>query len=161
MRGIDFGAKPDGDLQSANSGFRFYDKRSEMWGFMRYWLDAGAMLGDDQDLASELTAIEYNYAPRDGVDGLVIEGREELRKRGLAAVNAADALALSFAYKVAKTDQSWKYGRRSRSTHESEYDPLRYPGVGGVGSTVGEPSRSSTEVFSDDIFGAFRRPRYR
>jgi hypothetical protein len=94
----------------------------------RDWLDAGSMLADDQDLPSELTAIEYNYAPRDGVDGLVIEGREDLRKSGLAAVNAADALALTFAYKVVKTDQSWKYGRPGAS-HESEWN---YPGVGGV-----------------------------
>jgi predicted phage terminase large subunit-like protein len=124
VRAVDFSAAPDGQMQTANSGIRFYDRRSEMYGRMRDWLEAGAMLGDDQDLATELTSIEYNYAARDGLDGLVIEGREELRKRGLPPCNNADALALTFAYRVGKADQRWKYGRPT--SYEAEYDPLSW-----------------------------------
>jgi hypothetical protein len=153
VRGVDLGGKPDGDMETVNSsGVRYFDRRSEMYGRLRDWIGAGAMLGDDQDLANELTAIQYDYARRDGVDGLVVEGREELQRRGLPPANAADALAMTFAFWVGRADQLWKLGRGAR--HESEYDPLPYPGVGGVGSAVG-PSRAETPV-NDDIFGAFR-----
>jgi TPP-dependent trihydroxycyclohexane-1,2-dione (THcHDO) dehydratase len=84
-----------------------------------------------------------------------------MKKRGLASPDNADALALTFARPIGNADQSWKFGRGARVDAEYEYDPMRYLVVGGVGSTVVEPSRSSVEVFSDDIFGAFRGPRYR
>jgi hypothetical protein len=70
----------DGDMQSANSGIRYANKRAEMWGRMRDWLDAGAMLDDDKELASELVVVEYGYAMRDGHDCIILE-REEARSR--------------------------------------------------------------------------------
>jgi hypothetical protein len=38
VTGIDFGSRPDGDMWSANSGIRYYNKRAEMFGRLRDWL---------------------------------------------------------------------------------------------------------------------------
>jgi len=126
VTGIDFGSRPDGDMWSANSAIRYYiyNKRAEMFGRLRDWLAAGAMLKDDKELATELTSIEYGYGMRDGHDTILLEKKDDMKMRGLASPDNADALALTFAHPVGKTDQRWKYGTRSR--FESEYDALAY-----------------------------------
>ena len=125
VRGIDFGGRPDADMRSANSGIRYFDKRAEMWGRMRDWLDAGAMLDDDKELASELVAVEYGYSMREGTDCIILERKEDMKKRGLASPDNADALALTFAHPIGKADQRWKYGRPAQRESE-EYDPLSW-----------------------------------
>lgn len=181
VTGIDFGGKPDSDMQSANSAILYANKRAEMWGRMRDWLEAGAMLNNDPELASELVAVEYGYALRDGKDTILLEKKSDMKKRGLASPDNSDALALTFAHPVAGSDQTWKYGRR-KSLHESHYDPL--PIAGGVvdagggyegpwGSPGGEgnpyyknktgmPDSGSGGSYgggpmNDDILGAFGR----
>jgi phage terminase large subunit len=83
---------------------------------MRDWLDAGAMLDDDKELASELVVVEYGYAMRDGHDCIILERKEGMKKRGLASSDNADALALIFAHPIGKADQRWKYGRPAHQT---------------------------------------------
>jgi len=82
------------------------------------------MLKDDKELATEPTSIEYGYGMRDGHDTILLEKKDDMKKRGLASPDNADALALTFAHPVGKTDQRWKYGTPSR--FESEYDALAY-----------------------------------
>jgi hypothetical protein len=65
---------------------------------MRQWLlDGGALPPDDQVLAGELTGPEA-FINRAGK--LQLESKEEMKRRGLASPNRADALALTFARKV-------------------------------------------------------------
>jgi hypothetical protein len=73
--------------------------------------------------ATELTAVEYGYVMREGHDCILLEKKEDLKRRGLASPDEADGLALTFAHPVAKADQSWKYGR-SDAKHEVDYDPM-------------------------------------
>jgi hypothetical protein len=122
--GIEFGASPDSDMQSNGSGIKYFNKRAEMWGRMRDWLAAGAMIDDDATLKSDLTAVEYGYAMKEGSDCIVLEKKEHMKKRGLSSPDDADALALTFAHPVAKADQRWKYGQNR--LFESDYDPLKY-----------------------------------
>ncbi|HAZ61034.1 MAG TPA: terminase [Gammaproteobacteria bacterium] len=70
--------------------------RAEMWARMREWLAIGSMPADEA-LASELTAPEYTYT----VDNrLQLERKEDMKRRGQASPDAADALALTFAHPV-------------------------------------------------------------
>jgi hypothetical protein len=48
---------------------------------------------------------------RDGHDCIILE-RKDMKKRGLASPDNADALALTFAHPIGKADQRWKYGGR-------------------------------------------------
>ena len=70
------------------------------------WLKAGS-LPDDNDLIADLKAVDYGY---DASDAILLERKDDMRKRGLSSPDDGDALALTFAYPVAKRD--WAEERR-------------------------------------------------
>ena len=83
----------------AGQGNRFVNKRAEMWGRMKEWLAARAMISDrDLDLAAELTGPFYSF---DSSNRIALEKKEDMKKRGLRSPDLADALALTFAEPVA------------------------------------------------------------
>ena len=90
VRGVQFGASAD-DPEA-------YDrKRDEMWGRMKEWLADGGTIPNDPALIDDLTSPEYDFK----LGGQVkLESKKDMKKRGLASPDAADALALTFAYKV-------------------------------------------------------------
>jgi hypothetical protein len=85
---VHFGEKPrDGD--------RYVVMRDELWGEMKDWLeDEPASIEDDDDLASQLTSVQYGY---DSKRRLKLESKEVMKQRGLHSPDDADALALTFA----------------------------------------------------------------
>jgi hypothetical protein len=88
---IYFGSKgdnPSGIVRTAN-------KRSEMWCAMAQWLKAGA-IPNDPELKAQLIGPEYSENPH----GIVLERKEDMKARGLASPDIADALALTFAAPV-------------------------------------------------------------
>lgn len=86
---VQFGAKADDPKAYLN-------KRSEMWGRMKAWLDYGS-LAKDELLATDLTSVEYSFTPADQVQ---LERKEQMKKRGLSSPDDGDALALTFAQPV-------------------------------------------------------------
>ena len=70
-----------------------YNLRALMWREMRDWIANGASLPNDQELRVDLTGLRYGY--RGGL--LLIEAKEEAKKRGLKSPDRADSLALTFA----------------------------------------------------------------
>ncbi|GEP61724.1 hypothetical protein [Reyranella soli] len=68
---------------------------------MRDWLRFGA-LPNDRDLQADLTGVEYGY---DRHDAILLERKDDMRKRGLASPDDGDALALTFAYPVAEVEE--------------------------------------------------------
>lgn len=84
-----FGSKPFDEM--------YHNKRAEMWGLIAEWLKSGGCLPDDNDLFIDLTSPEVK--PR--MDGkILLESKEDMKKRGLKSPNCGDALALSFAMPV-------------------------------------------------------------
>ena len=100
--GVDFGGKADREGATA----RYANKRAEMWGFMKDWCVAGC-LPDDRDLVADLTGVEYGY---DANNALLLERKQDMRRRGLASPDDGDALALTFAYPAIRRD--WAAERR-------------------------------------------------
>lgn len=77
----------------------YYNMRAYMWGQMRQWLIEGGSYDDNQQWLDDLTGVQVK--PR--VDGVVqLESKEDMKKRGLASPNIADALALTFARPIVK-----------------------------------------------------------
>ncbi len=105
VRGIDFGTRAD-RTDGGDAAARYANKRAEMWGYMKEWCKAGC-LPDDRELIADLTAVDYGY---DASDAILLERKDDMRKRGLASPDDGDALALTFAYPVAKRD--WAEERR-------------------------------------------------
>lgn len=76
---------------------RYYNKRVEMWGLMRDWLESGGCVPKDQELVDDLIGPEYYF---DAKSRFQLEKKEDMEKRGIASPDSADALALTFAHPV-------------------------------------------------------------
>ncbi len=70
-----------------------YNLRARMWRDMREYLKNGAALPNDPDLSTDLTALQYQF--RGGE--LLMESKEDAKKRGIKSPDRADSLALTFA----------------------------------------------------------------
>ncbi len=87
---VQAGAKPD-DPES------YFNKRAEMWGRMRDWLRGDVELPKDDGLKTALTGLEYGHS---ALMAIQLEKKDDMKKRGLASPDEADALAYSFAEPV-------------------------------------------------------------
>lgn len=90
----------------ASTDIRYLNKRTEMWGKMKYWLRDGGVIPDDSSLAQELISPEY-YIVETGINAgkEALEKKSDMLKRGIHSPNIADALALTFAFTVRKKDR--------------------------------------------------------
>lgn len=88
---------------SAQDGNMYFNKRAEVWGWMRDWLTAGAQIPDDPELDRQLTGPSFDIARGKVHHGSIfIEHKDDMKKRGLDSPDCADCLAMSFAVKVAE-----------------------------------------------------------
>ncbi len=110
VRGINFGARADDPQSYAN-------KRAEMWARLAAWLAQGADMVDDAGLQRDITA---PGAKPDSAGRLVLEKKEDIRKRLGLSPDGGDAAALTFAQAVKRRDLA---GHAPSST-EGDYDPL-------------------------------------
>jgi phage terminase large subunit len=72
---------------------KHFNLRAFMWEEMEAWLK-NASIPNDQSLRVALTGLRYGY--RGGL--LLMESKDEMKKRGLKSPDEADSLALTFAY---------------------------------------------------------------
>lgn len=120
---VQFGGAADRGQMSSEGAVLYANKRAEMWGMMRDALKGGLAVPDKPDLADELAGVEYGYVLRNGRDAILLESKKDMKKRGLASPDLADALAITYAYPVVPSDHSWQMSS-SKSTHQIEYDPF-------------------------------------
>ena len=90
IRGVNFG-------QRSTKPIMFGNKRAEMWHAMREWLKT-ASIPNDRFLKSDLTG---PLTKPDSKGTIFLESKKDMRARGLASPDAADAIAVTFAYQVA------------------------------------------------------------
>ncbi len=69
-----------------------YNLRAFMWREMREWL-ATASIPNDPDLRSELTALRYGFKGGE----LLLESKDDAKRRGVKSPDRADSLAMTFA----------------------------------------------------------------
>lgn len=94
----------------------YSNRRAEMWALMRDWLrEQEPHLPDDDVLASELSSVTYHY---DSARRLVLTSKEKMRKDGIPSPDRADALALTFAVRIADRQQQHtpKWRERLKAT---------------------------------------------
>lgn len=87
---VNFGA-------AARDSNKYANKRAEMWGLCRDALKAGLELPDDSELCDELIAVEYGFTPKQQI---LLEKKEDMKKRGLSSPDCADALVLHWAEQI-------------------------------------------------------------
>jgi hypothetical protein len=90
IKGVNFGWKSKNPIMYQN-------KRTEMWGEMREWLKS-ASIPNDKFLKTDL--ISPMMKP-DSKGSIGLESKKDMKARGVASPDAADAIALTFAFPVA------------------------------------------------------------
>jgi hypothetical protein len=111
VRGVNFGWKAKNSIMWGN-------KRAEIWGAMREWLKT-ASIPDDRQLKSDLTG---PMKKPNSSGTIFLEGKKEMRARGLASPDAADALAVTFAFPVAHREYRETAPRRSYSGKNVDFN---------------------------------------
>jgi hypothetical protein len=101
--GVQVGEKPDDES-------RFRRLRDELWHRMREAIQDGASLPEDPELEAELTTPEYGFDDR---QRYVLESKDDMKARGVASPDGADALAVSYFAPVGRTRHK-KAGWRKR-----------------------------------------------
>ena len=89
VKGVNFGWRPKQPM--------YLNKRAELWGAMKDWLKS-ASIPDDRRFMSDLTGVMVKPTSS-GV--IQLESKKDMKARGLASPDAADALAVTFAFPVA------------------------------------------------------------
>ena len=101
IKGVNFGWK------SKNPAM-YQNKRSEMWGEMREWLKSAA-IPRDRFLKTDL--ISPMMKP-DSKGAIGLESKKDMKARGVASPDAADAIALTFAFPVAHREYNERTATR-------------------------------------------------
>lgn len=86
---VQFGARADDPTKYVN-------KRTEIWAKLRDWLKIG-YLHKDEALVTDLTAVQYGFTTKEQIQ---LESKKDMKKRGMASPDLADALACTFAQPV-------------------------------------------------------------
>jgi hypothetical protein len=105
IRGVNFGNKSKNPLMYGNL-------RAQMWGDMRNWLKT-ASIPSDRVLKTDL--ISPVMKP-DSKGTIFLESKKDMKARGLASPDAADAICVTFAFPVAHREYA-EPKRRSQSTN--------------------------------------------
>jgi hypothetical protein len=117
---VQFGAGPDNS--NPNEPLTKYEnKRAEIWGAMRHWLQGGCIVeeiaGQDQTLPEEIAGPSYSFNKRDHI---VLQSKADMKRAGLPSPNVADALALTFAYPTFE----YRLGEATEPEILPDYDPF-------------------------------------
>lgn len=85
---------------------KYSNKRSEMWGELKSWLqDEPCQIPDSDELHSDICGTRYKI---DSNSRLVMEKKEEMKKRGIRSSDTADALCLTFSQPIIVKDNNKK-----------------------------------------------------
>jgi hypothetical protein len=100
------------------------NNRTYLWAQMREWLGGGC-IDADPDLSDDLSAPEYKFMGTS--DKIRLETKEELKGRGFGSPDDADALACTFAVKVASKNLKTSLNNPGRQRRVRDLD---YPVFG-------------------------------
>lgn len=105
---------------SASSEEQWGNFRTYIWAQMRDWLGGGC-IDNHEDLSTDLTSPDYKFLGSS--DRMVLESKDSMKSRGFASPDRGDALACTFAFKVARRDNKLsRHQRRSgQVARDTEY----------------------------------------
>ncbi len=99
----------------AQESDKYFNHRAEMWGRMREWFkDGPVVIPNDSGVLTDLCSLRYSF----NANGqLVLEKKEDAKKRGVRSPDIGDALALTFSQMVARLD-SYQEDHQSDNTRD-------------------------------------------
>jgi hypothetical protein len=95
LRELNLPARGINVSESPAMGTTYRNLKAELWYKAKSWLEArDCRLPKDELLIAELATVRYSFTSNGKIQ---IEGKDEIRKRGLASPDKADAFCLTFA----------------------------------------------------------------
>lgn len=94
----------------------YFNKRAEVWGRMRDWLETG-QIPDDPEFETDLTAPEYFFSAKNQIQ---LERKEDMKKRGLASPDNGDMLAMTFATEPVKKTRDEELAEQIKKVEERD-----------------------------------------
>lgn len=97
---------------------RYGNRRAEIYGELRDWLEGNVSLPDDDEIESDLTSFSYKFRG----DKLMLEDKGEVKKRIKRSPDIGDAIALCFAIplnQLMENNNQWSVWNK---LHEREPD---------------------------------------
>lgn len=115
VRGVNFS-------QHCDDPDKYPGKREEMWSRMAEWLREGS-IPDDRELFEDMVSPTYTF---DTYGRKKLESKKDMKKRGLRSPDAADAVALTFAYRVNEYEGEYS-GRKGSQLADGRrnYNPFQ------------------------------------
>lgn len=110
---VAFGGKPVNQ--------KYQNKRAEMWDDTKQWLREGGAIPNHQRLKQDLATPRYWFATGSGK--MILEPKDDIKKRGLPSSDYADALCLTFAAPVGVKVREVKASGAGHASMSS-YQPL-------------------------------------
>ena len=93
VRGLNVGESPSVDDKT------YMRRRDELWFKAKEWFqDLSVSIPDDQELVAELASPKYSYTSS---GRLKVEGKDEMKRRGISSPDKADAFCLCLGYQQA------------------------------------------------------------
>lgn len=102
VKGIDFGGTSRAKQANPKRAGP-WNRRAEMYGDFKEWLNQGGSIPDDDDLASDISAAKQKWRAN---NDWLLESKTEMKARGIRSCDLSDACALTFATK--EWFESWK-----------------------------------------------------
>ena len=97
---------------------KYANKRTEMWDLMKIWLREGGKIPEHVRLKQDLATPTYWF----NGDKMMLEPKDDIKKRGLPSSDFADAACLTFAAPVVKKPRSDEPTRDGG--YKAGYDPF-------------------------------------
>lgn len=113
---VNAGSKPLNEKKYSN-------KRAEMWGECKEWtMDYPCQIPDSDSLHADLCNIKYKF---DSNSRLVMESKQEMKKRGVRSPDEAEALILTFAYPISALHKQNDKSEEIASTIMSKFNTVQ------------------------------------
>lgn len=105
----------------ANRHTLHVNRRTEMWFEMKDWLQGGGAIPDMMSLKQELATPTYSF---DSYGRRVLESKDQIKKRlqNAGSPDLADALALTFASPIQKSESRFDSAKTSSSKRNMKWD---------------------------------------
>ncbi len=104
---------------SADDKEKYQNKRCELWARSKEWLETGC-IPNDKDLLEDFKAPQYEWHPVS--NKLVLESKDDMKKRGYASPDMAEALLQTFARPVARNDMRSSIAMRRKTAIARDID---------------------------------------
>jgi len=100
---------------------KYYNKRAEIWYEMAEWIKERGQIPDVPGLLEELTQVKYGYKG----DRIILEPKEEFKKRLGQSPDLSDALAVTFAFPIEPKQRTLPASMLAKQEHET-LDPFEH-----------------------------------